>query len=493
MSIRDVINCRDVLWWMVFSGLGVNFMLRVNLNLVLVATAKQSETPVVSQCGEVMNNTFIKSVNNFSVANNETEEMKQVQYSEYEQGLAIGAYYWIHWLSEIPGGVLARKYGTKMIFGVGNLLAAILGVFLSVTMQYSLYSLIFIRVLQGLVAGVAYPATHDLTAKWIPQKERSKFVSAYMGGSVGIALTYPLSGFIIDYLGWESVFYITSVLGIIWWFLWISFVYDTPQQHPRISEKEKKYILDNLGTSVDHSNRNLAIPWSQILTSWPVWTSVLSNWGAVWGYFTLMAQAPAYFKFIHGWSVEKTGIFSGLPHFLTMFFSWIFAHMSDWLLQTERLTLTEVRKLATIVSSGLPSFLILGLAFSGCYPVLAVILIMGGIASAGAVTSGPLSNLVDLSPNYASILLGICGLVIDIAGFVSPIIVGFLTNDNQTIGQWRLIFIIAFLNMAICCLIFCIWGTAEEQSWNQYHTVSKNEEDYKIDIELKPQSNNHNK
>lgn len=82
-------------------------------------------------------------------------------------------------------------------------------------------------------------------------------------------------------------------------------VYDTPQQHPRISESEKKYILDNLGASVDHSNRNLSIPWSKILTSWPVWTSILSNWGTVWGYFTLMVQAPAYFKFIHGWSVEK--------------------------------------------------------------------------------------------------------------------------------------------------------------------------------------------
>lgn len=55
-------------------------------------------------------------------------------------------------MSEIPGGILARKYGTKMVFGVGNLLAAILGFFLSLTMNYSLYSLIFVRVLQGLVA-----------------------------------------------------------------------------------------------------------------------------------------------------------------------------------------------------------------------------------------------------------------------------------------------------------------------------------------------------
>lgn len=29
--------------------------------------------------------------------------------------------------------------------------------------------------------GVMWPAMHDMTAKWIPQNERSKFVSAYMG------------------------------------------------------------------------------------------------------------------------------------------------------------------------------------------------------------------------------------------------------------------------------------------------------------------------
>lgn len=76
----------------------------------------------------------------------------EFNWNEYEQGLAIGAYYWIHWLSEIPGGILARKYGTKLVFGMGNLLAALLGLLLPIAMAFNLSSLIVIRALQGLVA-----------------------------------------------------------------------------------------------------------------------------------------------------------------------------------------------------------------------------------------------------------------------------------------------------------------------------------------------------
>ncbi|XP_034942652.1 vesicular glutamate transporter 3-like isoform X2 [Chelonus insularis] len=442
MSFKNLISCRDVLWWMVFSGIAVNFMLRVNLNLVIVAIVPPPEnSPIISQCNQIDNtkinnvtlldNRTLSTFGNYQLNSSRMVNDQLFRWNEYEQGLATGAYYWIHWLSEIPGGILARKYGTKVVFGIGNLMAALLGFFLPLAMNHHLYSLIFIRVIQGLVAGVAYPATHDMTAKWIPQNERSKFVSAYMGGGVGIGLTYPLCGFIIENVNWEIVFYCTSCFGIIWYILWLFLVYDTPQQHPRISEKEKNYILDNLGTSVDHEYQETSIPWRKILTSLPVWLTILSNWGAVWGYFTLMTQAPAYFKFIHGWSINKTGILSGLPHFMTMVFSWIFAHLCDWLLRTERLSITNVRKLATFICAGMPSLTILGLSFSGCYPALAVFFILCGIAGAGASSSGPLANLVDLSPNYASVLLGICGLVVDIAGFLSPIVVGILTNENQ--------------------------------------------------------------
>lgn len=73
-------------------------------------------------------------------------------WSEYEQGLALGAYYWLHWTTQLPGGLWARKYGTKTVFGLGNLLPALLGFLIPLATRHNLYALIFLRALQGLVA-----------------------------------------------------------------------------------------------------------------------------------------------------------------------------------------------------------------------------------------------------------------------------------------------------------------------------------------------------
>lgn len=121
---------------------------------------------------------------------------------------------------------------------------------------------------------------------------------------------------------------------------------------------------------------------------------------------------------------------SGAPHLMRMIFSYYFSIMSDWLIRTKRMSLTNVRKLATFVSTGLLGVLILMLGFSGCQPTLAVIFMMAGTTINGAVSASSFANFVDLSPNYASVLLGLCGFVVIWSGFVSPAVVGVLTNNN---------------------------------------------------------------
>lgn len=74
--------------------------------------------------------------------------------------------------------------------------------------------------------------------------------SFFAGSSVGAGLTYPICGFIIDKWGWEPVFYLSGILGTVWFIAWWIFVYDSPKQHPRITEEEKNYILKSLGQSV---------------------------------------------------------------------------------------------------------------------------------------------------------------------------------------------------------------------------------------------------
>ena len=92
------------------------------------------------------------------------------------------------------------------------------------------------------------------------------------------------------------------------------------------------------------------VPWKAILTSKPVWINTVVQWGGIWGLFTLLTQAPTYFRFIHGWGIEMTGILSGLPHLLRVGFSIAFSHFGDYLLRNDKMSRNNVRKLATFFS-----------------------------------------------------------------------------------------------------------------------------------------------
>lgn len=49
----------------------------------------------------------------------------------------------------------------------------------------------------------------------------------------------------------------------------------------------------------------------------------------------------------------------------------------------------------------LQGIFILGLCFSGCNSMAALIMVMSATMVNGAVTSGPLTAVVDIAPNYA--------------------------------------------------------------------------------------------
>lgn len=93
-----------------------------------------------------------------------------------------------------------------------------------------------------------------------------------------------------------------------------------------------------------------AVPWRAILTSKLVWVNAIAQWGGIWALFTLLAQTPTYFRFIHGWGIEMTGILSGLPHLLRVAFSILFSNFGDYLLSNGKISRNNLRRLATFIS-----------------------------------------------------------------------------------------------------------------------------------------------
>lgn len=189
---------------------------------------------------------------------------------------------------------------------------------------------------------------HQLVGKWIPSNERSRFVTAYLGCSLGVAIFYPLFGYIIKISCWEWVFHSSFIIGTIWFILWQYFVFDSPAVHPRIEPTEKNYILKVLGSSVVQSAKDKPpIPWRAILTSRCVWMATICQVGGLWSLFTLVTQLPQYFHIIHGASVQMIGIVSGVPHVIRTGFSMLLSQFGDYLLTNNKMSRNNVRRMAT--------------------------------------------------------------------------------------------------------------------------------------------------
>ncbi|XP_046608975.1 sialin-like isoform X1 [Neodiprion virginianus] len=494
---KECFSCRDVLWYLVFSGFAVSYMIKLHLSLTIIAmvVAPQLKATTLAQCAwneyvqksnssslwtnatsltnSLDNNTTNTSLTSWdttqtlehSPSQNETQSNHRFSWNEYDQGVALGAYSWLHPIMQLPAGFLAHRYGTKLIFGLTIFIPATLGFMTPVLARYHFYAFVLLRALQGGIADVCWSAVNSMTAKWIPIDDRSKFLSAYFGGAVGTAIVYPMCAILINSFGWDSVFYVTSALGIIWCVAWYYLAFDTPQEHPRISVGEKTYILERLGNSVNITTSQ-KIPWKAILTSRPLWIVTIAHVGYMWGITILYLGTPSYFNYIHGWNIQAVGMLSAIPQVLRMLFSYTISSFSDWLLKTERMPIMWLRKAAVFLGCGIPSIMLLGLAFSGCHPTLAIAFMMASLIATGATSAGTLAVTVDLSPNYASILFGIKNTISSFVEFLAPMMIGILTNNNQTIVQWRLVFLITVAIMFSTSAVYIFFGTSEVQHWN---------------------------
>lgn len=67
----------------------------------------------------------------------------------------------------------------------------------------------------------------------------------------GTIICLPVSGWLSSsgFLGgWPSVFYVFGALGVLWGGPWFLLVHNRPENHPRISEAELKFITGHRNT-----------------------------------------------------------------------------------------------------------------------------------------------------------------------------------------------------------------------------------------------------
>lgn len=90
-------------------------------------------------------------------------------------------------------------------------------------------------------------------AKWAPPQETGKFVFTSIGGTLGTVLTWPFVAYLMTHFGWVYAFYIPATIVLFIAILWYYIVYNSPAEHPRITEHELKFIEESQGHNVSRT------------------------------------------------------------------------------------------------------------------------------------------------------------------------------------------------------------------------------------------------
>ena len=114
-------------------------------------------------------------------------------------------------------------------------------------------------------------------AEWFPRKESGWAVALFDSGSaVGGAIAPVLVYQIYRYWGdWRPVFLVTGLLGLLWipLFRWL---YRQPEDHPRLSNEEREYILKGRGDTSETGSQDAA-PYRTLLKIPQTWGIVVAK------------------------------------------------------------------------------------------------------------------------------------------------------------------------------------------------------------------------
>ncbi|CAM1295990.1 SLC17A6 (predicted) [Pycnogonum litorale] len=393
-------------------------------------------------------------------------QTKSFNWSANTRGAVEGSFFYGYLITQIPGGFLAARYPANRIFGTAIALSSFLNLLIPGSAVVHPGLVIFVKMLQGLVEGVTYPACHGIWRHWAPPMERSRLATiAFCGSYAGAVVGMPLSGILTTYCGWQSSFYFYGVMGLLWYVLWMWLTFEKPANHPTITQDELMYITNSLGEkALKESNPSFkTVPWRSILTSMPVYAIIVANFCRSWTFYLLIVSQMKYFREEFNLRIDKSGALGALPHLVMTVIVPIGGQLADYLRRRGFMSTTNVRKIFNCGGFGLEAVFLLVVGYTNKESI-AVTALTFAVGFSGFAISGFNVNHLDIAPRYASILMGMSNGIGTLSGIICPIVVERLTL-HKTTKEWQKVFLIAS-TIHFCGVIFYgLFASGEKQPW----------------------------
>lgn len=379
--------------------------------------------------------------------------MQDLKLSESELGLVLGVFTLAYGLFEVPTGWLGDRWGPRKVL---TRIVVWWSAFTAATGAVrSLPALLAVRFLFGAGEAGAYPNSSCVISRWFPLQERGRahgivWMASRLGGAISPLLVVPLQ----EAFGWRAVFYIFSLIGVVWAIFWYAWFRDYPSLKSTVSQAE----LEEIGPS---GRGHHGASFRQIASSANVWAIMAMYHAFCYGSYWYIAWMPTYLVKAKG--VQAFATYAALPFVLGAIANGIGGYASDWMVK--RAGVKWGRRIIGMAGVSLAGLLML-LSLVIEFQPLALVVLALGFAASDFMLPNCWATCLDVGKENAGTVTGAMNTAGQMGATISSVAFGYMTASYG----WNLPLIgIASLFFVSALLWLCIDASKPLVTKAEYH------------------------
>ena len=339
---------------------------------------------------------------------------KELHFDSVKMGYIFSAFSWTYSILQIPGGILADRFGMKILYSVLLILWSLATFALG--FAHGFLVIILLRLLIGAFEAPSYPMNNRIVTAWFPENERAGAIATYTSGQfIGLAFLTPVLTAVQVFAGWRGLFFVTGLTGMAWGIIWY-FIYRSPVDP---TTDNRVHIA-----TVKFHWKNLRL----VLSKKKLWGIYLGQFGLGATLIFFLTWFPKYLVEYRHMDFLKSGFLASIP-FLCAFAGVLFSgFLSDYLVK-RNISASTARK-SPIIIGLLLSISIIGANFveqpAWVIFFMSVAFFGNGLASITWVFVSLLApkNLIGLTGGTFNFIGGLAGIIV-------PIVIGYLVKGGD--------------------------------------------------------------
>lgn len=346
--------------------------------------------------------------------------MDELSLSAVQFGLLGSAFFWTYTLMQLPVGAIVDKVGAKTTYAVAIIWWSLCTI--ATAGGKSLGVLLGIRALMGIGESPAFPTNTRVIKDWLPSKERGIANGIFtMGIATGAGLSTPFLAWIIVAWGWKMAFVLTGAVGLLWVPIWMYYFKNNPADS-KMNESELEHIQQ--GKIEQAATAGIKVKWFELLKIKNVWFCMYGLFSQNYLLYMMLTWMPTYLVMERNMTLLKAGFNAVIPWVVASICAICGGIVSDRLIRKGWRPIAARR---AVMSTGMLFCLAIIPAAYVSNVALAIALISVSLGGMMFANSGTWAILTDLAPEGSvGTLAGLQNFVGNIAGWIAPILTGFI-------------------------------------------------------------------